>query len=186
MKKIVSIIGDRNMEIESRKWSLAYNIGKRSIDEGYLVMTGGVGPMAEAVYAGALESENHTNGSVIAILPGFDPSVAERSADIGIATGLDEYRNLIVANSDAVIAIGGGAGTLSELTYAWSLKRLIICLSVEGWSGELAGRRIDNRIRYTGVKNDQCFKANDEEDVIKLLSGYIFKYNKRHRGIPYS
>lgn len=184
MKKVISIVGDRNVDKGSRKWTLSYNIGKKLIDEGYSIMTGGLGSLAEAVYAGALASEKHYDGSVIAILPGFDPSAAERSADIGIATGLDEHRNLIVANSDAVIAIGGGAGTLSELAYAWALKRLVICLDVEGWSGELSGKRLDRRVRYPNILEDQCFPARDVGDVVRILSEYSHRYDRRHSGIP--
>ena len=86
-------------------------------------MTGGLGDLPKAIAKGARKSPNYTDGILIAILPGFDPSAADNCVDIVIATGLDEARNLIVANSDAVVAIGGGAGTLSEIAYAWSLKR---------------------------------------------------------------
>jgi uncharacterized protein (TIGR00725 family) len=69
---------------------------------------------------------------LLAILPGFDPTIAQEYADITIATGLDQARNLIIVNSDAIIAIGG-AGTLSEIAYAWSLKRLIIAFDLPDW-----------------------------------------------------
>lgn len=185
MKRIISIVGDRNVEKGSKKWNLAYSIAEKIIDEGYRIMTGGVGTLAEAVYEGAKASKKYTDGSVIAILPGFDPNAAEKSADIGIATGLDVYRNVIIANSDAVIAIGGGAGTLSEISYAWSLKRLIICLAVDGWSGFLAGNKIDNRVRYGRIEEDQCFRANDKTDVVEILRKNLNYYSKRHNGIPH-
>ena len=54
----------------------------------------------------------YREGDTIAILPGEDPAAASEHADIVICTGLGSYRNGIVGRSDAVIAVGGGAGTL--------------------------------------------------------------------------
>lgn len=91
------------------------------------------------------------------MLPSYDPSDEGSSADIVIATGLDHARNILVANSDGVIAIGGGAGTLSEIAMAWALKRPIVALKVSGWSGKLAelksmvesATQIIKRTKYT-------------------------------------
>lgn len=154
------------MEKGSQKWDLAFNIARSLVDNGYRILTGGVGTLSKASYEGARLSSRYTDGSVISILPGFDPLMAAETSDIQIATGLDEYRNIINANSDAVVAVGGGAGTLSEIALAWSLKRLIICMTIDGWSGELAGRKIDNRIRYKNVSEGWCYPANDEKDVL--------------------
>jgi len=79
-------------------------------------MTGELEDLPKAIAKGARKSPNYTDGTLIAILPSFDPSLAEDYADIAIATGLNQARNIIVANSDAVIAIGGGAGTLRNCT----------------------------------------------------------------------
>ena len=184
MKRIISIVGDRDVEIGSFKWQLAFGISKALVDHGYRVLTGGIGSLPRPIFNGAKTSRRYEDGCVISIAPGFDPSVAYDSSDIQIATGLDQYRNVITANSDAVIAIGGGAGTLSEIAFAWSLKRLIICIRAEGWSGDLAGRRIDSRVRYPDIKEDQCFPADNEEEVISLLLKYLHLYNRRHHGIP--
>ena len=54
----------------------------------------------------------YKEGDTVAILPGEDPAAASPHADIVICTGLGSYRNGIVGRSDAVIAVGGGAGTL--------------------------------------------------------------------------
>ena len=184
MKQIISVLGDRNVEKNSIKWELGYRISKSLVDHGYRVLTGGIGSLTMAVYDGAVSSSHYTEGCVLSIVPGFDPSVGFDTSDIQIATGLDEYRNVITANTDAIVAIGGGSGTLSEIAFAWMLKRLIICLKVDGWSGELAGRKIDNRIRYPGIAEDQCFPASDEIEVVNLLSKYLHRYDRRHHGIP--
>lgn len=186
MKQVISMLGDRDVEKGSHKWELAIRVSKTLVDHGYRVITGGIGSFSRAVYEGALTSGRYEEGCVISILPGFDPSVAYDSSDIQIATGLDEHRNVITANSDAVIAIGGGAGTLSEIALAWALKRLVICVMADGWSRELAGRRIDSRVRYPDIEEDQCFPADDEVDVMDILSKYLHRYNRRHHGIPRS
>jgi uncharacterized protein (TIGR00725 family) len=184
MKQVISVLGDRDVEKNSFKYELGYRISKALVDNGYRVLNGGVGTLSRVVYEGAVSSSQYTEGCVISIVPGFDPSVALEASDIQIATGLDEYRNVITANTDAVVAIGGGAGTLTDIAMAWMLKRLIICLKADGWSGELAGRRIDSRIRYRNIEEDQCFPANDEIDVINILAKYLSRYGRRHHGIP--
>ena len=60
------------------------------------------------------------------------------AADILIPTGIDLARDIIVANSEVVIALGGGSGTLNEVSAAWKTGRLIIAYeNVEGWSAKL-------------------------------------------------
>jgi len=182
-RAIISVIGDREITKGSYKWDLAVALGRRLIDDGYRILSGGVGSLPKALSIGARNSKNYRDGDLIAVVPGFDPGVAEDVADITIATGLDVYRNVIVANGDAVVAIGGGAGTLSEIAYAWSLKRLIICYRVEGWSLELAGRRIDHRIRYSNIPDDRIYPADNETDVSELLKSLLPLYTKRHSSI---
>ena len=95
---------------------------------------------------------------------------------------MDVLRNSIVANADAVIAIGGGAGTLSEMAMAWQLKRMIIAYNVFGWSGKLANTRIDDRkrIEWSG---DKVFSVSNSREVIQYLSEYLHYYTERHKGI---
>ena len=146
-------------------------------------MTGGLGDLPKALAKGARKSPNYTDGTLLAILPGFDPTVAQEYADIIIATGLDQARNIIIANSDAIIAVGGGAGTLSEIAYAWSLKRLIIAFDLPGWSSSLSGQRIDQRQRYPDVPEDQVYKVTTSAEAIEKLGHYLPKYTKRHSHI---
>lgn len=153
------------------------------IDEDFRIVTGGLGDLPLAIAKGARSSKYYHDGSLVAILPSNDPSDAESYADIVIATGLDHARNLIVANSDAVIAIGGGSGTLSEIAFAWALKRLIIAFKVQGWSGKLAGTRIDERIRYPEIENDQIYEAKSAEEAVRKLKKLLPKYFARHSRI---
>ena len=123
MKKLISIVGDSIIEKGGDKYKAAFSMGKALVDNGYRVASGGLGGVMAAAFEGAHASEFYTDGDTVAILPMFNRQQANNSADIVIATGLDVYRNVIVANSDAVIAIGGGAGTLTEVCNAGRLER---------------------------------------------------------------
>ena len=179
---MVAVGGDSRLERTDRKWELAEALGLKLVDSGYRVVTGGLGGVMEAVCVGARRSESYTEGDIVGILPGADPSDASEYVDIVVATGLDYGRNLIIANSDAFVAIGGGAGTLSEIAFAWALKRLIIAYEVEGWSGKLANTRIDGRIRYEGIEDDRVYGVASEAEVIDILTRLLPLYNRRHHG----
>ena len=190
MKQIIAVIGDRHCSADEPKAKIAYDLGKALVDNGYRVLTGGMGGKDEDdgimdfAMKGARDSEQYHDGDNIAIIPGFSPEQASRYADIIVPTGLDVYRNCITANADAVIAIGGGAGTLCEIAFAWSLGRLIIAFdNVLGWSSQLAGKPVDHRKRYKNIPNDCAYGVDSVEKAIELLNGNINLYNKRHRGI---
>ena len=185
MKKIIAVIGDGNIGDDKEKYRIAFETGKALVDAGYRVQCGGLGGVMEAACKGARSSKNHKDGDVIAILPSFDRTEVNEYADIAIPTGIDVMRNVIVANADAVIAVGGGAGTLSEMAHAWSLKRLIISYSsVEGWSKKLAGQRIDGKIRYNGI-DDKVFEVKTPEEAIKVLNEKIGLYVANYKKIQY-
>jgi uncharacterized protein (TIGR00725 family) len=80
----------------------------------------------EAACRGAKER----GGTTIGILPGPDRFVANRYVDIAIATGLGEVRNAVVVGcADAVIAVGGEFGTLSEIALALHAKKPVVGLA---------------------------------------------------------
>jgi len=178
----IGVIGDATVERGSENYILAENLGKSLIDSGYRIANGGMSGIMEAVCKGAKSSAKYIEGMVIGILPGFDPSFSNQYVDVVIATGLDTYRNAIVANSDIVVAMGGQAGTLSEMAYAWTFRRMLIAYDVPGWSGKLAGTKIDNRKRIDW-DGDMVFKVSDEKQVIDLISKYAHHYTKRHNSI---
>ncbi len=177
---VIAVIGDARIAKASMKWKLAESLGRRLVDEGFRIVTGGLGDLPEAVASGARRSKRYREGDLFAILPGFDPEVVGMHSDIAIATGIDQARNMIVANSDAVVAIGGGAGTLSEIAFAWSLKRLIMAYRVKGWSGKLAGTRIDSRQRIRAGAQDKIYPVDSAEDVLHCLR-LLPRYRQRHR-----
>ena len=181
MRKIIAVIGDRWCQGNSTKAKMAFELGKALIDNGYRVLSGGGAGIMETVMRGAKASEKYQDGDTIAILPGFDDRDANDFADIVIPTGLDIYRDAIVANSYAVVAIGGGVGTLNEMTFAWNFKRLMIAYTnVEGWSSKMAGEKMDQYVRYAHIPEDKVFPTSSAEETISLLNKYIDSYTERH------
>ncbi len=93
----------------------AEEVGRELASRGAKVVCGGLGGVMEAVCRGAQSA----GGTTIGILPGSDPTVANRYVDIPICTGIGYARNVIVVKTgDAVIAVGGAFGTLSEIGHA--------------------------------------------------------------------
>jgi uncharacterized protein (TIGR00725 family) len=178
----VGIIGDAGVDPGSAYYLLAEDLGKTLIDNGYRILSGGMSGIMEGVAKGAQSSEKYYDGLCIGILPGFDPQYSNKYTDVVIATGLDTYRNAIVANSDVVVAMGGRAGTLSEISFAWTFKRMIIAYDIKGWSGKIAGTRIDDRKRIDW-EGDKVFKVKDAQEVIEHIQKYAHHYNKRHYSI---
>ena len=182
-RKIVSVIGNHSVEEGGIRDRLAFEVGKALIDNGYRVQTGGLDGVMRSVMAGARSSKNYREGDTIAIIPSFDSETANEYADIVIPTGLDMIRNAIVANAYAVIGIGGGAGTLCEYAFAWSLDRLIIAFENSGgWSEKLAGVRIADD-RYPEIPEDKVYGVTTAEEAMEILNANINRYTTRHNRI---
>lgn len=177
-KSQIAIIGSR--ELGSQELTLVEDISKSLVDEGFRILTGGVGTLQKAAHKGAKRSNISGDGDTIAVLPGFDPKPAVGYADIIIPTGMDLLRNAIVANSDVVICVGGGSGTLSEIAFAWQLNRPILSIGDSGWSSNLAGVTIDHR--FPDYKIVDCSDSSIDEviDTVKRLDA---ENRTRHTGI---
>jgi uncharacterized protein (TIGR00725 family) len=66
---------------------------------------------------------------VVGVLPTLSPADANEHVTYAVATGIGHARNLaVVASGDAVIAVGGSWGTLSEIAYARKLDRPVVAL----------------------------------------------------------
>ncbi len=105
----IGVIGGHKCEEDIA--DAARRVGELIAWEGAVLVTGGLGGVMEAASVGARDA----GGVVIGLLPGDDVRTANPGVTIAIPTGLGEARNvLVVKASDAVIAIAGGWGTLSE------------------------------------------------------------------------
>lgn len=106
--------------------ALAYEVGRLLAEAGAVVVCGGLGGVMQAACRGAKEA----GGTTVGLLPGEDRSHANPYVDVAIPTGMGEMRNaLIVRSADAVIAIGGGWGTLSEVAFAMKTRTPVVTLS---------------------------------------------------------
>jgi uncharacterized protein (TIGR00725 family) len=122
----VAVIGPG--DADARLLALAYQVGELLGQAGCMVYTGGLGGVMEAALRGAREA----GGQTVGILPGADANEANAYVDVPVVTGMGEARNLVLIRSvEAVIAIGRGYGTLSEIGFALRLgKRLVL---LESW-----------------------------------------------------
>ena len=117
---------------------LAEEVGKGIAAAGAILVCGGMGGVMEAAARGAKKQ----GGTTIGILPGVEKIHANAHIDFPIVTGLGEGRNLLVVrNSDALIALPGKFGTLSEIAFALQLGKPVIGLSTWNVSGEITRAR---------------------------------------------
>ncbi|MPZ86899.1 MAG: TIGR00725 family protein [Nitriliruptorales bacterium] len=126
--------GDPDLPSSDPLTDLAERVGAEVARAGGLVYCGGLG----GVMAAACRGAKAAGGTTIGILPGGDRSAANPWVDVAIATGLGEARNLVLVRSaDAVVAVGGGYGTLSEIAFARKLGRPVVGLHT--WAARAAG-----------------------------------------------
>ena len=184
MRKIIAVVGDATIEPNGDKHKAAFELGRALVDAGYRVQTGGRQGIMSATMEGARASKKYREGDTIAITPLFDRTKVNQYADIVVATGLDFHRNNIVINADAVIVIGGGAGTLSEIAAAWHLLKLIISYkTVDGWSSKIADQAVDHRNRFPEIPHDRVYGVSSADEVVKLLAELTPKYQTQYEGI---
>jgi uncharacterized protein (TIGR00725 family) len=137
---IISVIGDSSCSSGEAK--LAEKVGELLAGEGAIIICGGLGGVMEAACRGA----KSRGGLTVGILPGQDPSTSNPWVDIPVVTGVGEARNVaVVKSAQAVIAIGGRYGTLSEIALA--LKSGIPVVGVNTWSFSRNGQEDDSIIR---------------------------------------
>jgi len=168
-RPLIAVAGDGGLGRGDPRYQLAQDLGRALVDARYRLVCGGHGGVMEAACRGARESSAHTDGDVIGILPGLDPAEANPWVDVALPTGLGHLRNMVVARSDALVAIGGQAGTLSEMALAWIHRRPVIGFRVPGWSGRLADQRIDGRVRFPDRPDDKVYGVDHPDEVVELL-----------------
>lgn len=106
----------------------AEEVGRLLARRGAVLVCGGLGGVMEAACRGAREA----GGITVGILPGHDRAAANAFVDVALPTGMGEMRNaLIVRSADAVIAVAGEYGTLSEIALA--LKTGVPVVGVGTW-----------------------------------------------------
>ena len=126
-KKFIAVIGGGQCSKGEAK--LAEEVGRELARRGVILVCGGLGGVMEAACRGA----SSEGGTTIGILPGDDSQAANPYVQIPIVTGLGYARNLaVVKSAQAVIAVGGSYGTLSEISHA--LQNDIPVIGLNTWS----------------------------------------------------
>src|SRR5512137_2802788 len=122
----------------------AFEVGRLIARAGAVVVCGGLGGVMEAVCRGAREE----GGLTVGILPGGSPADANPWVDVPVATGIGYARNsLVVLNADAVIAVDGEYGTLSEIAYGKIHGKKVIGLGTWDVKGVIAVATPEEAVR---------------------------------------
>ena len=138
----IGVIGSAQCSREI--YGLAERVGEGIARRGAILICGGLGGVME----GACKGAKAAGGTTVGILPGATAEQANAYVDIPIATGLSLARNLLVVrSSQALIAIEGGYGTLSEIAFSLQLGVPVIGLR-------------------TTYSDPQMIRANDAEDAV--------------------
>jgi uncharacterized protein (TIGR00725 family) len=131
-RRQVAVIGGAKCESGSEAAMLAEEAGKRLAEAGVTLVCGGLTGVMEAACRGVAEG----GGVAIGLVPGNSVSEANPYCTHVVATGIGHARNLaVVSSGEAVIAIGGEWGTLSEIGFARALGRPVIALRSWSMSG---------------------------------------------------
>jgi uncharacterized protein (TIGR00725 family) len=151
----VAVIGDGEPDGPDahRILEWAEEVGQHLARGGAVVVTGGMGGVMRAASRGAVGA----GGETIGILPGSDANDANEFVRTPIATGLGVVRNLVVVTAaDAVVAVGGRHGTLSEIGLALRMGRHVVAL--RSW-------RVESDHRLGGPR---IHRANDPREAAAL------------------
>lgn len=150
--------GDPSGPDAQRILDWAEEIGRSLAIGGAVVVTGGLGGVMRAASRGAAGA----GGETIGILPGSNPAEANEFVRIPIATGLGVVRNLVVVTSaDAVVAIGGRHGTLSEIGLALRMGREVVALG--SW-------RIESEHRMGGPRLHRAREPREAAALVLRLA----------------
>lgn len=133
-KKFIGVIG--GSQCSKKEAQMAEEVGRELAKRGAVLVCGGLGGIMRAACKGA----SSAGGTTVGILPGNDRQSANPYVQIPVVTGLGEARNVIVVKSaQAVIAVGGSYGTLSEISH--TLKNGIPLIGLNTWSISRNGKQ---------------------------------------------
>lgn len=152
MKEMIAIAVIGAGQCTAREAKLAEEVGREIARCGAALICGGLGGVMEAACRGATEA----GGMTVGILPGENPKQANPHVQLAIASGVGRARNLAVAKSArAVISVGGGYGTLSEIAFA--LQSDIPVIGLKTWE-----------LVKNGKPQDVIIKAETAAEAVRM------------------
>lgn len=129
----ISVVGASSCG--EKEGDLAYRVGREIALRGHILVCGGLSGVMEESAHGSSDA----GGTSVGILPGADRQGASRWLTVSVPTGMGEARNAMVARAcDAMIALGGGFGTLSEIALALKMGKPVV--GIGSWDLERKGR----------------------------------------------
>jgi len=126
MRTVIGVMGGASASEDTAR--CAYEIGRLIAERGWVLLSGG---RDAGVMAASTKGASEAGGLVVGILPGADTAGASPHLDVAIPTGMGDGRNAInVLASDVVVALRGGAGTLSEVALALKSGKTVIAIGL--------------------------------------------------------
>jgi hypothetical protein len=156
----IAVVGYNN-ECTDVARRIAYEVGREVAKAGAVLVCGGLGGVMESACKGARE----LGGLTVGIIPQEDFSYANEFCDVVVCTGIGYARDFIVASSaDGIIAVGGGVGTLIEISVGYMIKKTVVAISGSGGTADAyAGRYLDERNRVI------ILSAPDAASAVKMI-----------------
>lgn len=146
--KIIAVIGG-GREARSDVLGVAEELGRGIAEAGAMLICGGLGGVMEAAGRGAARA----GGIVIGVLPGSEKGDANPHVTVPVCTGFGTGRNIIIARTaDALVAVGGEYGTLSEIAHGLQLGKPVVGIGSWNISGLLSTATPEGAIRAVGEK----------------------------------
>lgn len=142
-RSVVAVVGSGDCSAEEER--LAEEVGRHLGERGALVVTGGLGGVMSAACRGAQAA----GGTTLGLLPGERRETANPWVSVAVPTGPGEGRNLLVVRTaDALVAVGGEYGTLSEIALALKIGKPVVGLAT--WELRRQGSGPDPGIHVAG------------------------------------
>lgn len=157
----IGVIGYNDDRCTQRAKRIAYEVGKEIALSGSVLVCGGLGGVMEAACKGAKQM----NGVTVGIIPQDNFGFANQYCDIVICSGIGFARDFIVSTScDGIISVGGGIGTLIEMSVAYMIKKKVVSISASGGVSDVyAGKYLDERNRVL------IYSAPDAKSAVQIL-----------------
>lgn len=162
-RPIVAVIGASSASDEVTE--MARQVGAAIGMQGWHLLTGGGAGVMEGACKGFVKNRRSNDAVCIGLLPSDDSGFANRFVEVAIPTGMGWARNAIIARTaDALVAVAGCSGTLSEMAFAWQMGRPIAVLQGSGgWADKLGNTALDDR------RDDVVFSARTTDELVGFL-----------------
>ena len=151
-KPIIAVIGAG--ECSHKIYDMSFEVGRYIAENGGVLVCGGLGGTME----GAAKGAKSAGGTTIGIIPTDNKADANEYIDYVIVTGLGHARNLLVVNTaDAIVALPGKYGTLSEMAFALNSGKPIV--SVSNWKFGDDIQQVDDHLEAAKIAMEMARKS---------------------------